>query len=142
MPEDHDDGNDREGAQDVARIAERLEHVLVAAAEAVPEGTQRRAPDGAADGGEEAELAERHLPETGGEGHEGAQQGNEAAEEDDGLTPPGEPGVGPVQVSVGQEQVLAEPVDERPTAVAADGVARQRAEELAQDREDDDESQG
>ncbi len=44
----------------------------------------------------------------------------------------GEPGLGPVQVLVGEEDELAEPVDQGPSAVLADGVAGDVAEQLAQ----------
>ena len=62
-------------------------------------------------------------PETGGERDERSEQGYEAAEEDERLAAAGEPRLGPVEVLVGQEDVPADPVDQRPAAVATDAVA-------------------
>ena len=91
--------------------------------------------------GVDDELADGHLAQAGREGHEGTQQRDEPPEEHDGLTPAGEPGVGPVEVLVGKQQVLAEFVDQGPAAVTPDAVAGQGAQDLAQHAGHDDQGQ-
>jgi hypothetical protein len=80
--------------QRIAGIAERLQDVVVTGPEGEAQTGQRRAPDGAADDGEDHELRDGHLTQSGGEGHEGAEQGNETAEQNQGLAAAVEPLLG------------------------------------------------
>ena len=66
---------------------------------------------------------------------------DEPSEEDDRLTPPGEPGLGPIEVPMGEQEVPAHLVDQRPAAAAPGGVAGHRAEHFAQDGDDDHDGQ-
>ena len=59
-------------------------------------------------------------------------------DEDEGLSPPREPGLGAIEVLVGQEDVLPHLVDQGSPPEAPDAVPGHRAQELTDDRHDDD----
>ncbi len=86
---------------------------------------------------EQTELGDCHLAQARSKRHERAQQGNEPAEKNDGLPPAAKPCLGPVEVLMRQEDVLAHLVDESSPAVTPDAVAGQRAQELAKNGHDD-----
>src|SRR5664280_382634 len=116
MEEQDDHGDDRQHGGQVTGIAEGLQHMAVAGPEGIAETGQCRAPDGAADHGEDDELPDCHLTQACSEGHEGTEQRDEPPEEHQGLAVAGEPRIGPVEVLVGEQHVLAEPVDQYPAS--------------------------
>jgi hypothetical protein len=79
-----------------------------------------------------------HLAESSGEGDEGAHQRNDPPNEDQHLPSTSEPRLSPVEVSMGNEHVLAEAIDERPTASCADEIPDVRPYEFRRRRDPND----
>ena len=62
---------------------------------------------------------------------------DELSEQHDGLPSPSEPGLGTIEILVGQEHVLSDLADQRPPAEAPDAVAGHRTQDLPQGGDDD-----
>ena len=72
-----------ERSDHVSRVAEVLEHVVVAGSKGITHTRKDGAPDGAADDRERQEFRNGHLAEPGGEGDKGTEERNEPPEQDD-----------------------------------------------------------
>ena len=83
-------------------------------------------------------LATAISPEAGREGDKRPQQRDQPPEQHDGFAPAGEPGLRPIEILVGQEDVLADLVDEGSATEAADAVAGSRAQHLTERRHHND----
>src|SRR3954468_6293284 len=131
---ERDDGNEADRAErDVDRRAELLERLLAV----VAEEPEDRGPHDAARGVPCEEALPLHLPDAGEERGIGAQDGDEAAEEDDLAAVPLEHVARDLQVALVDAQ-LGPVADEQPVAaLAADRVADVVADHGARDRRRD-----
>ena len=119
--EKSNDGHPKDGSCQITGVAEVLEHMVVTTSEVITQDGEGGAPNCASDEGEQCELCHGHLAQSSGEGDEGAHQRNDPPDEDQNLPSTSEPRVSPVEVSMGNEHVLAEAIDEQ-----ADRLVRRR----------------
>src|SRR5665213_596353 len=131
VEDEDDDGQDHQHGGDVPGVAEPLEDMLVAGAEAVADAGQRRAPRRTADDGEHGELPQGHLPQTGCQRDERPDQRNEAREQHGPFPSVVEPFLSSIEVLVGEQHELAHPVHQWSAAEVADAVTEERADQLA-----------
>ena len=98
---------------------------------------EAEAPGDHAEQGEQGEAPQVHAGDAGGEADEGPDQGDQAAQEYDGLAPAFEPGVRPVHLVGAQQEVSAPPVDRRAAAPGPQGVGEPGAHHAPGDPPDD-----
>ena len=125
-----DGGQDRGGGEVV------LEGLPLGAEGFAGEG-EAEAPGDHAEQREQGEALQVHAGDAGGEAHEGPDEGDQAAEEYDGLAPAFEPSVRPVHLVGAQQEVSAPPVDRRAAAPGSQGVGQPGADHAPGDAPDD-----
>ena len=131
------DDNDCDSHEDVTRGAEALGDLGPLPAELVADKGDGRAPDGAPGQGRRAEAHEAHLCQPGGNGDEGADDGQDASEEHRRFPAPSEPALCPVEIRMREKDIATELVDEGTASETAYRPAHERTEELSDDSEND-----
>ena len=123
--------NDRERAQDVARVAEPVHDRVPARSDAVADAGHGAIPQQAPGGCQEHEWGDWHLGDTSRQRYEVPYHRQQPAAEHAGALVARVPGFCPVEVRVGEEEVLAEMVHECPTPGPADDPRYTSPDDLA-----------
>jgi len=125
----------------VSHVAEVREYVTPARPETVADQSKSRAPDGARRGGEGDEFPESHLADPRRNRDEGSNERDETAKEDDGLAATVDPCLGSIEISLGEQDVLADSLYERTTAELTNRVSNERTADLPNSRNEDDDDE-
>ena len=129
----HDEGgdsDDRHREDHVSGDGEPVRDALPRTADPVADQRDHGHPDRRADEAEDAEEKRRHLAEASHDGHEGPHHRQRTADRDRPYAPPGEEALRPVDVRLGDQQVTAEPVHERPLAHPPYAIGNKRADKF------------
>src|SRR5579875_279947 len=131
MPDDDNDRDDGEHAEHVTGVAEAVHDALPLRADAVADPGHGAVPYQTARGGEDAESNEGYLGDPGGDGDEVADERDKPAAEDAEAGVALVPSFGPVEIVVGEQQVLAVPVHNPPPERAAKHPRNEGADHLS-----------
>jgi hypothetical protein len=133
---DHDEADDH-----VAGIAEGLVELGPLAAERVADAGQRDDVDQRADQVEDPEPHRRDLHDPGHDRREGSDEREHARDRQRPRAPAHEEPLGPVHVALGDQDVPAPAVHQRPSAGPAHPVGDERADHLGRGSQDDDQDE-
>ena len=125
---------------DQRRDPDRARVVLESVAEGVAARAEDRRPDEAAERVEQQEARPGEMVDPGEEGGEGAQHGDEAAEEDDLAAVPLEQILRHLQPALVDADVAPVAIDERKAELAPDPIAGVVADDRRRRRAEDDEN--
>src|SRR5215211_155938 len=125
------DGEQDQGRHEVVDVAEGVVEPLPVRAERPPDRREAEAPRRRAGDREQEVADERHTPDARGHGDERAHHGSDAPQEDERVAVAVEPAVGAAQLLRIEVQPAAVALGERPSAVAPDCPAADRADHVA-----------
>ena len=131
------DGDDGHGRDRVPGQRDAVRDALPGTAQAVADQRDRGHPDGRADQAEDPEQQRGHLDEAGHDRHERAHHRQAPAHRHRPRAPAGEETFRPVDVGVGDEQVTAELVHQRPLTDASHRVRDEGTEQFRHRADDD-----